>query len=163
MCTGLEIAAGVALIGGIAGTAYSVTEQQKQASKLKSAQEDARKMDIALQNEQAARDRRAQIREARIQRAMVDNTAAASGMGGGSAAIVGGQNATQQAGVNIGNINTAQSASKLQGIASQNIANAQNQGPSMLGSLAGSVGSQLMNMGIEQGTKSIFKDKETVK
>lgn len=162
MCTGLEIAAGIALIGGVAGTAYSVSEQQKQASAMKDAQEDARKMDIALQNQQAAKDRRAQIREARIQRAMVENTAAGSGMGGSSAAIVGGQNVTQQAGVNVGNINTAQSVSKLQGIANQNIANAQNQAPSMTGAIAGQLGGQLMNIGIEQGTKSIFKDKATV-
>lgn len=160
MCTGFEIAAVGAMIAGAGASAYAVTEQKKQAKEVKEAQEDARKMDMALQNEQAARDRRAQIREARIQRAMVTNTAAASGMGGGSAAIMGGQTATQQAGVNIGNINTAQSTAKLQGIANQNIANAQNAGPSMMGSLAGAIGGQLMNIGIEKGTNSIFKDKE---
>lgn len=154
-----EIAAAVMFVIGTAATAYSVSEQQKQAAKIKSAQDDARKMDIALQGEQAAKDKRAQIREARIQRALVENAAGNTGMTGSSAAIVGGQAATQQAGVNVGNINTAQSVSKLQGIASQNIANAQNQGPSMLGSLAGSIGSQLMSIGMEKGTESIFKDR----
>lgn len=143
---------------GAGGVAYSVNEQQNMAKDVREAEEDARKVEMAAQNEKAARERRAQIREARIQRAQVENVAASTGQTGGSATIVGGQSATQQAGVNIGNINTAKSQANTLGIARQNVVNAQSQGPSMLGSLAGSIGSQLMSVGVQQGTKSIFKE-----
>ena len=155
---GAEYIALAGLIIGAAGTAYSVNEQAKQAGELRDAQEEKNKLEMAQTNEQAARERRGQIREARIQRAMVQNSAATSGQSGSSAAIVGGQTATQQAGVNIGNINTATSRANLLGMAQQNVANAANAAPSILGSLAGGIGSSLMNIGLQQGAKSIFKD-----
>lgn len=152
--TGLAIAS---LVAGAAGTAYSASEQKKQARKAADAQEKARDVGIASTNEQAARDRRSQIREARIQRAMVQNTAAASGATGSSAPIVGGQAATAQMGQNLGNINTAMSFSRTQGIANQNVANVESEGTSLFGQLAGGVGSQLMNLGLQHGAESIFK------
>jgi hypothetical protein len=159
MCTGLEIGFAVgSLVLGAAGTAYSVSEQSKQADKLRDAQKKQQKLEMAATNEKAARERRAQIRESRIQRAMVDNAAAASGQTGSSAAIVGGQAATQQAGVNIGNINTATSRAGLLGAAQQNVANAANATPSIMGSLAGGLGSQFMTLGLQKGTESIFKE-----
>lgn len=155
---GTELAV-ASLIIGAAGTAYSVTEQKKNAAKLSDAQKDQQKLEMAMSNEQAARDRRGQIREARIQRAMVANTAAGSGQTGGSAAISGGQAATQQAGINIGNINTAQSNANVLGKAQQRVADAGNATPGIMASLAGGIGGSLMNIGIEKGTESIFKDK----
>jgi hypothetical protein len=115
---------------------------------------------MAMQNEQAAREKRSQIREARIKRAMVENTAAASGQGSGSAAIMGGQNVTGIAGQNLGNINSALSFSKLQGDANQKMLNAQGMStsPGAASQIAGGVGSALMNMGLQQTTKSIFKE-----
>jgi hypothetical protein len=44
------------------------------------------------------------------------------------------------------------------GKANQNIANAANQPQSAGAALAGGLGSSLMNIGLQQGTKSIFKD-----
>lgn len=160
MGTGLEIAAFGALVAGAAGTAYSAIEQKKQAGALRDAQKDKQKLEIAMQNEQAARDKRSQIREARIQRAVVQNTAASTGQTGGSAAITGGQAATQQAGINIGNINTSMSNANIMGKANQNIADASSATPSIMSSLAGSLGGTLMQMGVQQGTKSIFKDEK---
>lgn len=150
------------LIVSAATTAYSVNEQKKRARELKDSQEDQQKLEMAMSNEQAARDRRAQIREARIQRAMVANTAAGSGQSGGSAAISGGQAASQQAGINIGNINTAQSNANVLGRANQRVADASNATPGVMSSLAGGIGSSLMNIGLQKGTESIFKDKPAV-
>lgn len=156
---GVETAFAVgSLIIGAAGTAYSVMDQKKQAEKLSDAQEEKQKLEMAMGNEQAARDRRAQIREARIQRAMVANTAAGSGQSGGSAAISGGQAATQQAGVNLGNIATAQSNANVLGKAQQRVADAGNATPNVMSSLAGGIGGSLMNIGLQKGTESIFKE-----
>jgi hypothetical protein len=162
---GIEMAVAVgALVIGAGGTAYSAMAQQaaakKQRSALRDAQKDNQKVEMAMQNEQAARERRAQIREARVKRAMVANTAAATGQEGSSAAIVGGQAVTGQAGVNIGAINTAQSYANIQGISQQRIADAQSMStsPGIGAQLAGGIGSSLMNIGLTQGTKSIFKE-----
>lgn len=159
---GAEYIALAGLIIGAAGTAYSVTEQQKQAGALRDAQKDQQKLEMAMTNEKAARERRGQIREARIQRAMVQNAAATTGQTGSSAAVSGGQAATQQAGINIGNINTATSDANLLGKAQQKVADASNAGPSIGATLAGGVGSQLMSIGLQKGTESIFKDKPKV-
>lgn len=121
------------------------------------AMEKQRNVEIAQQNEQAARDRRSQIREARIQRAMVENTAAATGQDSGSAAISGGQNATAQAGINIGNINTAQAFSGAMSNARQGVADAQNEGDNPFASLLGGVGISLLNAGLSKTTETIFK------
>lgn len=159
---GVETAIGIgSLIIGAAGTAYSVSEQNKNAERVRSAQKDKQKMEMAMQNEQALREKRAQIREARIQRAMVENLGAVSGQGEGSAAIYGGQQATQQSAVNIGNISTQQSFANVIGTANQEIASAKNQGSSLFGSLAGNVGGMLLSSGVSYGTEkvsSIFKD-----
>lgn len=122
------------------------------------AMEKQRNVEIAQQNEQAARDRRSQIREARIQRAMVENTAAATGQNAGSAAISGGQNATAQAGINIGNINTAQAFSGALSNARQGVADAQNEGDNPFASLLGGVGNSLLSAGLSKTTESLFKD-----
>lgn len=156
---GVETAIAVGgLIIGAAGTAYSAMEQKKQAGELADAQKDQQKLEMAMSNEQAARDRRGQIREARIQRAMVANTAAGSGQTGSSAAVSGGQAATQQAGINLGNINTAQSRANTLGIAQQKVADAGNATPSIMSSLVGGIGGSLMNIGLQKGTESIFKE-----
>lgn len=152
------------LILGAAMSAYAASEQRKaskeQSRELRKAQEAERNIDIAKTNEQAARDRRAQIREARIKRAMVANTAAVSGQGAGSAAITGGQAVTQQAGINVGNINTATSWSNISGAAAQRTANAANASanPSIGSQLLGVVGSTLMQMGTQTTVQSIFKE-----
>jgi len=152
------------LVLGAAGSAYSANEQRKaskeQSRELRKAQEAERNIDIAKTNEQAARDRRSQIREARIKRAMVANTAAVSGQGAGSGAITGGQAVTQQAGVNVGNINTAMSWSNISGNAAQNTANAANAtvSPGVGSQLLGGVGSTLMQMGTQKTVQSIFKE-----
>ena len=122
------------------------------------AMEKQRNVEIAQQNEQAARDRRSQIREARIQRAMVENTAAATGQDAGSAAISGGQNATAQAGINISNINTAQAFSGALSNARQGVADAQNEGDNPFASLLGGVGNSLLSAGLSKTTESLFKD-----
>ena len=122
------------------------------------AMEKQRNVEIAQQNEQAARDRRSQIREARIQRAMVENTAAATGQDAGSAAISGGQNATAQAGINISNINTAQAFSGAMSNARQGVADAQNEGDNPFASLLGGVGNSLLSAGLSKTTESLFKD-----
>lgn len=125
--------------------------------KQSNAMEKQRNVEIAQQNEQAARERRSQIREARIQRAMVENTAAATGQDSGSAAISGGQNATAQAGINIGNINTAQAFSGAMSNARQGVADAQNEGDNPFASLLGGVGISLLNAGLSKTTETIFK------
>ena len=162
---GVETAIGIgSLILGAAGTAYSVSEQKKAAKEqsraISSAGKEKQAVEIAMQNEQAARERRAQIREARIKRAMVENTAAASGQGTGSAAITGGQNVTGIAGQNLGNINTALSFANLQGQAEQKLLNATSTSVSTGAGamIAGGVGSNLLNMGLQTTTKSIFKE-----
>jgi hypothetical protein len=162
---GIETAVAIgSLVVGAAGAAYSAKSQEdaakKQRSALRDAQKDNQKVEMAMQNEQAARERRTQIRESRVKRAMVANTAAATGQEGSSAAIVGGQAATAQAGANIGAINTAQSFANIQGISQQRMADAQGMStsPGIGAQLAGGVGSSLMNIGLTQGTRSIFKE-----
>lgn len=157
---GLEpsVAALISLVVGAAGTAYSVTEQHKASNKMAKAQNKAQEVELAINQEQAARERRSQIREARIQRAMVANLGATTGQGSGSAAIVGGQAATAQAGQNIGNINTAMSGATSMGQAQQRIVNAQGEGVGALGQFAGAIGGMGLQLGAQGLSTSIFKD-----
>jgi len=162
---GIETAVAVGgLIIGAAGTAYSAKQQRdaakKQSRAIASAGKEKQQVEVAMQNEQAVREKRSQIREARIKRAMVENTAAVSGQGTGSAAISGGQNVTGIAGKNMGAINTSLSFANLQGQAEQKMLNAQGMSttPGAGAMIAGGIGSGLMNMGLQQTTKSIFKE-----
>ena len=150
----------VPLITATIGAAGSLAAgaMNKRRGDVSDAMEKQRNVEIAQQNEQAARDRRSQIREARIQRAMVENTAAATGQDAGSAAISGGQNATAQAGINIGNINTAQAFSGAMSNARQGVADAQNEGDNPFASLLGGVGNSLLSAGLSKTTESLFKD-----
>lgn len=157
MGTGLEIAAIGSLVVGAAATAYSVTQQQDYQSDVGDAQNRLREAEMAAQNEQAARERRNQIREARIQRAQVANLAASTGQGGSSAAIVGGQAASSQVAANIGSINTAMSSASVIGGAQQDLINTQARGPGVASALAGGIGSSLMNYGVQGTVQSIFK------
>ena len=148
----------VPLLASVIGAAGSLASGAlSKKDNVSDAMNKQRNVEIAQQNEAAARDRRSQIREARIQRAMVANTAGVAGQGGGSAAIVGGQQATAQAGQNIGNINTASSFSSVIGEAKQDVFDAQNQSTSPFASLLGGVGQTLLNVGVQTGVQSIFK------
>lgn len=147
----------VPLIASVVGAAGSLAaSSMTNKNDVSDAMDKQRNVEISQQNEQAARDRRSQIREARIQRAMVENTAGAINQGGGSAAIVGGQQATAQAGQNIGAINTASSFASTLGEARQGVVDAQNKGTSPFSTLLGGIGQTIMNTGLEATTKSIF-------
>lgn len=158
MGLGSSIAALISLAVGAAGTAYSINEQKQASRKMASAQNKAQEVELAINQEQAARERRSQIREARIQRAMVANLGATTGQGSGSAAIVGGQAATAQAGQNIGNINTAMSGATSMGQAQQRMVNAQGEGVGALGQFAGAIGGMGLQLGAQGLSTSIFKD-----
>ena len=145
-------------VAGIAGTAISMSEQQKGQKRLAKAQEKAMAVDLAVQQEAAARERRAQIREARVQRAAVQNLAASTGQQAGSAALAGGQQATAQMGQNLGNINTALSGAAAQTQAQIGITNAQARGGSMFGAIAGQLGGMALGMAGQGASKSIFED-----
>lgn len=148
----------VPLLASVIGAAGSLASGAlSKKDNVSDAMDKQRNVEIAQQNEQAAKDRRAQIREARIQRAIVTNTAGATGQGGGSAAIVGGQQATAQAGQNIGNINTASSFASVIGEAKQDVFDEQNQSESPFANLLGGVGQTLLNVGVQTGVQSIFK------
>jgi hypothetical protein len=155
---GVESAIGGLIVAGVIGNAIGFSEQKKSDKSIARAQERAMKVDLAVQQEQAARERRAQIREARIQRAAVSNLAAASGQQAGSAAIAGGQQATAQMGQNLGNINTSLAGASAQTQAQIGVINAQSRGQSALGAFAGQFGNMALQYGGQGLAKSIFKD-----
>ena len=154
------IGAIVGAVGSVFGQSWGQQESNDGYKEMAAVQKQQQAVSMAQTQQEAARDRRAQIREARIKRAMVENTAAATGQGAGSAATVGGQVVTGQAGMNVGNINTATSFSNIKGNLNQDYADAQlkSQTPmSAGGSILSSLGQGIMGAGLQSFTKSIFK------
>lgn len=152
---GVELAVGAAMAAiGAGATIYSSEQQrmasERQASDLEEASRRSLAIDAAKNQEQAARERRQQIREARIQRAMVDNMAAYSGQSSSSANIVGGQQATATAAQNVGAINSQLAFSTAATSAREDYVSAQYSLPSVspFATLAGSVGGSMLNKGV---------------
>ena len=88
-------------------TTVSVVEERKRQKKTEAAQEELKKVDIASQNEKAARERRKTIKEAMVKRAQIENVAGATGQTASSAVVAGTQQITGDLAENIGNINTS--------------------------------------------------------
>lgn len=152
------IGAAAAVAGGI--MTYSAAQQNAQAqkdaaSKVAAAQEKSLNVQMAQTNEQAAQERRKQIREARIQRAQIENVAGATGQQSSSAALSGASNIQAGAAANIGNINTAQSLAGAQTEASKGVVQVQSIIPEK--SPWGGVGGSLMNWGMSQAGSGIGK------
>ena len=110
-------------------TAVSLSEQHKQGKKVEAAQKEAQAVDIAAQNEKAARARRATIKEAMVKRAQVENVAGATGQRQSSAVTAGTQQITGDVAANIGSINTSLSLSSAATAAQSNINQAQQSSP----------------------------------
>lgn len=81
--------------------------QRKRQKKLEKAQKQAADVEKAQRGEEAARARRATIREAMVKRAQIENVAGASGQSTSSAAVSAAQQLTGEAASNIGQINTS--------------------------------------------------------
>lgn len=152
----------IGAVGAIAGgvMSYSAAQQAAQsqrsaASNLASAQEKSLNVQMAQTNEQAAQERRKQIREARIQRAQIENIAGATGQQSSSAALSGAAGIQAGAATNIGNINTAQSLAGAQTEASKGVVQAQSVIPEK--SPWGGVGNSLMNWGLGQAGSGLGK------
>ena len=152
----------IGLAAAVAGGAmsYSAAQQNAQAQKdaakrVAAAQEKSLNIQMAQTNEQAAQERRKQIREARIQRAQIENIAGATGQQSSSAALSGAAGIQAGAAANIGNINTAQSLAGAQTEASKGVVQAQSIIPEK--SPWGGVGSSLMNWGAGQVGSSFGK------
>ncbi len=136
--TTIAIIASAAIAAG--GTAISANQSKKQAEGARNAQKEAQTMDMAVAGEEAARDRRQAIREARLRRAGVENMAATQGQSASSGVIAGGQNSTAVAGTTSGYLANDLSGANVRGIAHQNVYDAQNS----QGNLFATVGAGLM-------------------
>ena len=154
----IAVGAATAIAGGI--MSYSAAQQaansQKDAAEgIASAQQRTLDAQVAQNNEQAAQERRKQIREARIQRANVENLAASSGQQSSSAAMVGAAGIAAGTASNVGAINTAQALSSARTEAQRGVVQAQSVAPEI--SPWGGVGSSLMNWGGSLAGKGIGK------
>ncbi len=150
MGTGVAIGIGVASMIGGGILSYTASQQAAQSQRdaaegIAAAQQKSLDVQIAQTNEQAAQERRKQIREARIQRANVENLAASSGQQSSSAAMAGAAGIASGAASNVGAINTAQSLSSAQTEAQRGVVQAQSVVPEK--SPWGGVGNSLMNWG----------------
>lgn len=116
-------------------TVVNVSEQRRQNKKIEAAQEKQQQVDIASQNEEAARARRATIKEAMVKRAQIENIAGATGQTKSSAVTAGTTQITGDVAENIGNINTALSLSRAGTAAEADLFKAQQTSP--LQTLAG--------------------------
>lgn len=147
---GIELAI---LAVAVAGTAYSINEQEKAKDKQKEAVKEQRKArnEQKAQNEaQAAQERRKQLREERIRRAKILSTSQAAGATGSSGEVgaLGGLSTqlSTNLGANLGALNSAadislfsQNAANFSSAADQSNANAQMAG--QVSSLAFQAGS----------------------
>jgi hypothetical protein len=88
-------------------TLFSTAVNVKQQKKIRRAEEERAGVERAVQGEEAARARRATIREAMVKRAEIENVAGAVGQQQSSAAISGAQGVTAQRNINLGDINTS--------------------------------------------------------
>ena len=120
---GIELAI---LAVAVAGTAYSISEQEKAKDKQKEAVREQGKIrnEQKAQNEaQAAQERRKQLREERIRRAKILSTSQAAGVTGssGESGAIGGLSTqlSSNLGTNLGALNSASDISLF----SQNAAN----------------------------------------
>ena len=102
-------------------TLISANEQKKREKETRAAQERAAAVERAERASQATRERRKQVRQARIRRAEVQNQAAVGGQTGSSAAVAAQGSLTTQMGTNIGSIGTALATGEAKSIAEQNI------------------------------------------
>jgi len=114
---GVGWAIGAAVVGG----KIEHDAAKKQAKKTEEAAEKVAESERAAEGEKAARQRRQQVKQARIARADIQNVAAVSGQSGGSAAISGAQNVTGTAASNIGAINKAKAGADATSGAQQNL------------------------------------------
>ena len=106
-------------------TAVSVTQQKK----VEKAEKQRSGVERAVQGEEAARARRATIREAMINRAEIENVAGALGQQQSSAAISGAQGVTAQRNTNLRDINTSLGLSNAMTSAQSNLLRAQQPSP----------------------------------
>jgi len=138
----------------IATTAFSVDQQKSAQRETREAQAEQQELELAIQGEQAARERRSQISKGLVERSKIENAAAAGGQSLSSAAVVGGQDVASQVGTNIQSINTAVGSSNKLGQAQQKVANSGQ--VSTAGQIAGTVSSSMIQAGTAQATKSLF-------
>ncbi len=100
-----------------AAAAASAIDQRNRQKRAERKQDKLLAIERAQASSNAARERRQQIREARIAQGRIENLAASQGQQSSSAAIAGSANVQAQANENIGRINTTLSSS----IASANL------------------------------------------
>ena len=110
-------------------TAVNVSEQRKQAKRVRTATEKQASLERAIQGEEATRRRRTTIKEAAIKRAQIENIAGASGQRTGTAAVTSAQQVTGAAAQNIGQIQTGLSIARARTTAQQDIFEAQQVSP----------------------------------
>jgi hypothetical protein len=118
------VVAGVAAVGSAVQSRKQAKKAASAQKKTQAAQEKQQSLERGQAQQTASKARRRQIKQSRIQRALVENQAEASGQGGSSAPIAGAQNVTQQAGSNIAGITTAAGQGTALAAARQNVANA---------------------------------------
>ncbi len=111
----------IAIVGT---TAYNIKEQEKRATRVEDAQKKAANVENAIRTNQARKSRRAQIAEARVRQAAVENESASSGQTGSSSAIAAGDSLQAQLGTNVGSINNAVASGSFQTNAQQGILDA---------------------------------------
>jgi len=95
-----------ALVVFATATAGKAVLDIKQAKKVERAEELRQRVDVASQQEDASRRRRATVKEALIKRAQIENVAGATGQTDSSAVVAGTSQVTGDLAENIGNINT---------------------------------------------------------
>lgn len=111
----------MAFTGALTLTAVSIHEQEKRADRVEAAQKRAGNVEAAQRADQARKSRRAQIREARIRQAEIENVAAAGGQTTSSAAVAAQGSLQAQLGSNVGDIATALTFGSAKSKAQQDI------------------------------------------
>ena len=136
-------AIGAAVIGG----KIEHDAAKKQAKKTEEAASQVADAERAAEGEKAARQRRQQVKQARIARAEIENVGAITGQSGGSAAIAGAQTVTGTAASNIGAINKAKAGADATSAAQQNLFAEQIAPPSSRAAVGGFLKSNAGNIG----------------
>lgn len=101
---------------GAATAVYGTIQQSKASKKAASAQQRAAQLEQRRQDLAAARERRQQYRQARIQRAQIASNAGATGVSQTSGAISGQGIVGTQAGANVSYLNQQSDLARQQGI-----------------------------------------------
>ncbi len=110
---------------GLLITAYSAYDSKKRGDRIERAQNKQNDLEKARVSDSAARQRRDQIRQARVQQASIQNQAVAQNVVGSSAPIAAVAGVQTSTNLNIGDINTAQAYGDLSSQYAQDIFNLQ--------------------------------------